>query len=158
MALTYSAIRTFAKAFMGSYVEMGFSSRMIQKDLISRFGKAYRFQNIQADIRSFTGMMKKQSILGKISTTTAVPNYAIVETELLAPYRYRVYAKLKVTEVETGATKEQYISFYDDERKSKDQWTQDFLSDYSDMYYNQNTIITSIDITMIEHDKRLSYG
>jgi hypothetical protein len=150
----FSAARTFAQNYMPTYIAQGFSSRMIQRDLIARWGEAYRMQNIQADMRKFMGVMKKQLSLEKIPFNVAVPKNVIVETELLMPYKYRVHGQIMLFNEETGETYKKSVSFYDDWNRGKSEWIEEFTKQYAEGEYDEGIYIMSMKITQVEHDRR----
>jgi len=153
----FSEARAFARVFMPSYVAQGFSSRMIQADLVTRFGKAYRMQNIQSDIRAFTGRGKKQAMVERADRSVLLPRQALVETELGQDYKYQVHANIDLYVVDTDTVVTKRVSFYDDFNRGVEGWTDEYLSRFADNYYETNTMIVRVEILEVDHFKGLPY-
>lgn len=157
MALVTSTIRSFAKSMMPSYIGMGFSGKKIQQDLIKRFGKAYRYQNILNDMRTVTGLAKLEHLYKNLPKDLPIPKTRLIETELLYPAKYRIHATVQMVNQDTGDVYNKRISFYDDENLGETAWLDRWSQQFVDGLYDTGIVVTTGRVTSVEHDKRFPY-
>ena len=148
--------RAMARAMMPRLVGFGWSSSKITSWLGS-YGASYRNTTMLADIRKFRNLAEYSPRVIAASPTTAISKSLLSEVELTRPRKYRVYAEGKYTDLETGYTRYKNLSFYDDTRRSKEDWAYEFEIAKREAEYMPNTSITDVRILAVEHNTKLGY-
>ena len=148
--------RAAARAMMPRLVGYGWSPSKITKWL-GGHNATYRRVTMLADIRQFRQVAEFGPKVVKLPTSKIVPKSILSEVDLSRARRYRVYGMGKYTDVETGAVRYRNLSFYDDTRRSKDEWAEEFERMKQAENYKPDQEITDIQIIHVEHNKGLSY-
>lgn len=117
----------------------------------------YRRVNMLGDIRRITGLAKLEKAVRLVSGSKLFPQYTMVESDFRSARRYFVKAKMLVYDEEIGDSYEKWVSFYDNQRSTKDQWTNDFMSGYVAGRYGEGVSIQSMEIVSVEHKKGWAY-
>jgi hypothetical protein len=147
----FSPARVFARNYMPTYLSLGFSSRAIQKDLIGRFGEAYRFQNIQADMRWSADIGKKEKMLDRLDISKAVPISAMNETVLSHDAYYKVYGQANFIDVNTGEVVSKRVSFFTDVNEGIGSFESLFSSKVDEYEYEEGMEFYSLKVKQIDH-------
>lgn len=155
--LTTAAIRSFARLAMPKYIGLGYSSRAIQADLKSRFGRAYRMQTIQADMRAHTGLAKYERFYRQVDKKARVPVSRLIETELTYPANYRIHAKMELSNPFTGLKYTKRVSWFTDVFDSVESTIEDFLNTFLSGRYNDTEVVNSINVVSAEHQRDFPY-
>lgn len=156
MPVEFGLARAVARAFIPSWVKLGFGANAITRELKS-FGLSYRRINMLKDIRELSGLMKMEKYISKLSDIVVIPKFGLVETELNRDRYYRVFAELEVHNTTTGLNEKRTLSWYDDELKSKSQWIKEFLEEQEEGKYAENEEIVGISIRSVEHNAGWRY-
>lgn len=108
-------------------------------------------------IREISGLMRLERAVRGHPRDVLPHRGLMVETELRRPRRYRVFADVTYFNTETGERQSQLISFYDDERLTKEQWRSAFDVARGESAYRTDEVVEKFDIRSIEHNKGWSY-
>ena len=151
MSVPSHLIRLFARQYMPVYLGMGLSSRKIQADLRSRFGKAYRMQNIQADMRQVDLRGKKQAMLERLDDSQKVPRSALIEEKFAYDTNYKIHAKIELFNTDSQQVTAKRVSFFDDVNRGTAGWEDEFTSLFSSKYGEEDNTIQTITIVQVDH-------
>ena len=148
--------RAAARAMMPRLVNYGWDSSKIIKWL-GGHGATYRRITMLADIRQFRDMADFSPRTVSYNVAKLFPKSMMGEADLTRQLRYHVYGTGRYTNIETGAVSYRRLSFYDDTRRSKADWGNEFthqkLESDSDPLY----VVDNITISYVEHNKGLDY-
>lgn len=150
------SIRALARAAIPGYLERGLGSNAIINAL-RPMGLSYRRTDMLADIRHFSGLAKLEGAVRAVAPTTIFPRHAMVETDLLRPRRYYVKARMTVFDELTLEEEERWVSFYTNQRMTKDQWSGDFIRGYVEGKYGAHEQIVNVEVASVEHKRGWSY-
>jgi hypothetical protein len=145
-------IRAVARAAIPGLLKQGLGSNAIINYLKPK-GLTYRRVNMLADIRHFSGLAKLENTVKVVAGDVIFPRYAMVETEYRAARRYYVKARMTILDEDTLEESERWVSFYDNTRKSKDQWSADFVRGYMEGRYGVSELIQDVSIASVEHKR-----
>lgn len=148
--------RAAARAMMPRLVAYGWSSSKITKWLAGH-GASYRRITMLSDIRQFRNMAKFSPRVVKYGSAKIIPKSIMSEVDLSRARRYRVFGMAKYTDVETGAVRYKNVSFYDDTRRSKDDWATEFEDMIKAEDYKPDQAISDVQILHVEHNRGLDY-
>ncbi|KKN36635.1 hypothetical protein LCGC14_0771580 [marine sediment metagenome] len=148
--------RAAARAMMPRLVNYGWSSSKITKWLAGH-NATYRRVTMLTDIRQFRNMAEFGPRVVKYTGSKIIPKSLMSEVDLSRARRYRVYGMAKYTDVETGAVRYKNVSFYADDRRSKDEWSQEFEDMIRAEDYKPDQVISDIKILHVEHNRGLEY-
>ena len=131
--------RAAAKAMFPRLIKSGWSGRKIYTWLGS-YGFQYHHSTFLSDVRRAKGLVDFGPEVVKLSSDTIVSRNKIVDSFLTQDRKYLITGQAKYTDINTGATRYRYISFYSDEQRSK----QDWIDEYNDAH-PENTTTTRPD-------------
>lgn len=137
-------------------VDYGWGSNRIIRWL-GKYGVHVRRATMLADIRQFRNMAQFGPRVVKYATGKIIPKSLLSEVNLSRARRYRVYGMAKYTDVETGYVRYKNVSFYDDTRRSKDEWSEEFEDMMKAEDYKPDQAISDIRILHVEHNRGLDY-
>lgn len=153
---TFGIGRAIFRAMISQFVGLGLSSNFMVREA-RRLGISYRRQTMLGDIRELSGLLGKEASVRQLSSSILVPRGVMVETDLRRARNYRVFGDVVYTNIETGVSRDQTISFYTNDRKSKDDWAADFVEDKEESEYLPEESVTGLVIRSVEHNKGLPY-
>lgn len=148
--------RAIFRAMISQFVGIGLSSNFMVREA-RRLGISYRRQVMLQDIREVGGLLGKEASVRQIGSSVIVPKGVMVETDLRRARNYRVFGDVVYTNIDTGVSREQTISFYDDQRRSKDDYISLYERDKEESEYLPEEEVTSLAIRSVEHNKGLPY-
>jgi len=148
--------RAIFRAMISQLVGLSLSSNFMVREA-RRLGISYRRQIMLQDIREIGGLLGKEASVKQISSSILIPKGVMVETDLRRARNYRVFGDVVYTNVNTGVERRQTISFYDDQRRSKDDYISFYERDKEESEYLPEESITSLAIRSVEHNKGLPY-
>lgn len=148
--------RAAARAMMPRLVKYGWGSSQII-DWLGKYGATYRRATMLADIRQYSNMVDFGPKVVNYAKNKIIPKSLLGEVDFARARRYRVYATGKYTDQETGKVTYRRLSFYDDERRSKQAWADEFSRMKSEEEYMPSFAIEDIEVLYVEHNKGLQY-
>jgi uncharacterized protein related to proFAR isomerase len=151
-----TAVRAIGRLAIGGLVKQGLGSNAII-GVLAEVGLSYRRTTMLADIREFTGLMRLEKTVRQVAMDAIFPQHAMVETYLRRARRYRVFGTLTVEDPLTWERKEVNVSFYTDDRKSKEEWEQDFFEEFRDSESAQGGELLDLQIRSVSHQSGWSY-
>lgn len=148
--------RAIFRAMISQFVGLSLSSNFMVREA-RRLGISYRRQIMLQDIREIGGLLGKEASVRSFGSSALIPKGLMVETDLRRARNYRVFGNVVYTNIDTGKSREQTISFYDNERRSKDDYISLYERDKEESEYLPEESITSLTIRSVEHNKGLPY-
>jgi len=150
------SIRAVAMATIPRLVAQGLGANAII-NVWKPLDLTYRRITMLADIRKISGLAKLEKQVRKVAPNKLFPQYAMVESKFRAARRYFIHARMMVTDEETGETVERWVSFFSNQRMTKDQWTEGFLAGYVSAMYGVGMSIESVELASVEHQRGWNY-
>lgn len=151
-----SVPRYLARMVIPKLVKQGLSASAIIRDLRGR-GLIYRRMSMLSDIRREVGIFKFGKAVVSLGSDVQIPKRIMVETDLLRARKYRVYGTAKYVNIETGRTTYEPVSFYDNTLRTKDQWSEEYISQKEEAKYREEVVCEGIEIFSVEHNKGFRY-
>lgn len=148
--------RAVARAMMPRLVGYGWSSSKITKWL-GGHGATYRRVTMLADIRKFRDMADFSSGTVRYRIDKLFPKSMMGEVDLTRELRYHIYGTGRYTNIETGAVSYRRLSFYDDVRRSKTDWGEEFIRQKLESDSDPLYVVDNITVSYVEHNKGLDY-
>jgi len=152
----YSAARAIAKMIMPGFINLGLGGNAIINMLRDR-GITYRRQTMLEDIREYSGMMKREAAVRAVDSAVLFPQWPMVETTLKRDRPYRIFGNLTLEDPYTWERKTVRVSFYADERRSKDEWINEFISRFPESTTVKGNVITDMELTSVWHMRGYGY-
>lgn len=156
MPSEYGLVRAAARLLIGPLIQQGLGSNAIIRQL-QGIGMSYQRTVMLADIRSFSGMAKLETTVRKIAGDLVFPQYGMVESTLRRARKYRIYGTLTLEDQDTWETTQRHVSFYSDDRRSKDDWEAEVMDLYEGGIYEEARRINLFEITSVEHQRGWNY-
>lgn len=156
MPAAVSAWRGVARNIIPALVGQGLGSNAII-NILRGFGLGYRRITMLADIRQVTGLARLERAVLGVAANVIFPQYGMVEGPLRRARRYRVYGRVTVEDVDTGAKEERMVSFYTDTRDSKEGWERSFLEETDVAGYGTGKRFAALTIASVEHQAGWGY-
>lgn len=148
--------RAIFRAMLPQLYSLGVSANFIIREA-RKIGVSYRRQTMLSDIRELTGLMAKEAATRSVGSNVLFPKGNMVETDLRRARNYRVFGDVIYTNIETGESRSQVISFYTNDRLSKDDWASSFEEDKEESEYLPEESVSGLTIRSVEHNKGLPY-
>lgn len=148
--------RAAAMAMIPRLVGYGWSSSKII-GWLGDYNATYRRATMLADIRRYTNMQAFGSRVIGYDNEKLFPKSMMGEHDLTRARRYRIYATAKYTDRESGAVSYRRLSFYDDTRRSKTAWGDEFKRMVGTENYMAEFDIDDVDVLYVEHNRGLDY-
>lgn len=120
-------------------------------------GGGYRYQDMRDDARKFTGRVKYQGAIERLSYNDVVPRGWMVETELKQPVKYRVFGKATFFDEESGQYLQKNVSFYTNDLAKTGDYGQSFFDTFQGRYESEDFPITEFKVTGMEHNSGFGY-
>lgn len=156
MPAAVSAWRGVARNIIPALVGQGLGSNAII-GVLRGLGLGYRRITMLADIRQVTGLSRlERTVIGVVSDVL-FPQFGMVESPLRRARKYRVYGRVTVEDVDTGAREERMVSFYTDTRDSKEGWERSFLAESEGTESRGAQRYVALQIASVEHQAGWSY-
>lgn len=121
------------------------------------YNATYRRVTMLSDIRRYTNMQDFGSKIVDYNIEKIMPKSFMSEIDLTRARRYRIYATAKYTDRESGAVSYRRLSFYDDTRRSKTAWGDEFKRMVGAETYMPDYDIDNVEVLMVEHNRGLDY-
>lgn len=148
--------RAVFRSFAPQWVRLGWSAnQMINR--AREMGIGFRRSEMLAITRAATGLEKLEKAVRATAGDALFPKYAMVEADFRAARRYLIHGVIRYTDPETGEETVDHISFYDNTRKTKDQWVSDWFdrSAWSDSV--EMVAIHGLEIVSVQHKPGWGY-
>lgn len=130
-------------------------SQMIS--IARRADGGYRYQVMLEDARKFTGRVKYQTQVERLSYNAVVPRSYMIETSLNQDVRYRVLGKATFYDEESGQYFSKDVSFYTDDYAKVGDYGKSFSESFGEYYEDQDLPITEFKVIGIEHNAGYDY-
>ena len=131
--------------------EMASAAEMMRR--AKKLGGSYRKTEMLADIREYTGRLKYQYQITRLSGDSAVPKSYMNEVKLKEPgANYQVWGKASFYDQNTGETYDHTVSFYHDTWKEKDEYASDFWSYFKNKYKEEGVEMISFEQFGLDHN------
>lgn len=152
MAILASAAKAAARGLLGQFFRMGFGANEAISQ-IRKLGYGYRRATMLRDYRAISGKMRKQDIVEDLPPDIRPDRRHFVETELRQPERsYRVFGEVQIYDWDEDKYVVKNVSWYDDQLRSKQQWSGEFVRQFGGIYAEYGQAVQSVKITAIEHN------
>lgn len=148
--------KAIGKAIIERFAPTGMSANKIIR-LAREQGGGYDRNLMVEDIRVAGQRFKNQYWVEQTGGNLAVSKGLMVETDLAAPRKYRVYGKQTYYDEETDDYYEETRSFYTDDLEKKDDWSSDYIDEFTEVPSQENIDIMGFSITAVEHNKGYGY-
>lgn len=148
--------RAVGRMMLRAAAQMGYGANKAIRWLKSA-GVSYRRQDMLADIRKFTGRLKYQANIEKMSGDRIVPRPWMVETELKQPRAYRVFGNATYLNPSTGKYETKRVSLYSDSLMTNDEFEKEYIEKSKAREYEGNSRVVGFRMQAIGHDKRRGY-
>jgi len=158
MSLATSIAKTIARAALKSLAfKYDWSFNRTYNFIRDVYGVAYRRADMLADFRRFKGRVKNEYGFEHLRDDWTIPKRLIVETDLGRPYNYRIFAKVTYYNNITGQYITKMASFYTDNRKSKQEYIDDFETMWYEKHEEYEWEISETKIVAMEHNQGMGY-
>jgi len=134
----------------------GWSGNRIQGYLTGR-GIGLRRGTIQGIVRTVTGRMKGERVIGGLGDFDELKPGHMVETTLGRPRRYRVFGDATYYDTISDQTFKRQVSFYTDERLAKAQYADLFDAYVTRMGASMQLELDDFEIRSLEHNRGWAY-
>ena len=123
-----------------------------------KLGGAYRRQEMLSDIRKYTGRVKNQVNIERMTGNSVIPKAWMVETDLNEPgANYRVFGKAQVVDYRSGLTTQQTFSFYHTDMMNNDNFAREFNETFAENSIEPDFEFVSFQVSFIEHNQGKPY-
>lgn len=151
-----SELRAWARLVIPGLVGQGFGVTRIVSQLRT-MGLSYRRQDMFRDVNELRDLNLLKQPTQDLPWDSIPKRNVMVETELKQFRKYRIYANVTYRDVKTGAESRQIISFYSNERRTKDEWITEYIDMKTAADYRPDVYVAQMDIWGIEHNRGWSY-
>ncbi len=151
-----SIARAIGKAIIEQLAPTGVGANYIIR-MARAQGGGYRRTAMLEDIRVASDRFKNQYWVEKQASNEVVHQGLMVETELKANARYRVYGRMNYYDELDGQHYTEIKSFYTDDLANKGNWSDEFVRQRGKAYSGQEMDILSFEITAVEHNRGYPY-
>jgi len=148
--------RYFFRAMVPSYINKAMSANAMI-NAARGLGVSYRRTNMLRDIREFTGLMRKEGAVRATPADDYVKLGNMTEIDLKRDRRYRGFADVTYKNTLTGETLTKTISFYDDERRTAEDWAKEFDRKRKEIQYRDDEDLISFTLRAVEHQAGWDY-
>jgi len=149
--------RALARAMFPEWASKGWSAARMIRGLKTLKIPTYRRSIMLADIRVSMDTIKfTPKVLG-LKANVRVPKSAMVETELRKDAKYRIFARSKERDIETGRVSYPHKSIYTNKLGSKDEYADDFIEIAEKGGAGTYKVVEEIQIIGIQHFKGRTY-
>jgi len=148
--------RALFRAMIPTFIGLEWTSTAMTNQAL-RMGVSYRRTNMLADIREFTGLMRHETAIRATPSTVRVAKFDMTEVDLRRARRYRGFADATYRNIETGEQVTKPISFYDDELRTEDEWSDVFDEDRRLAEYKPGEELVGFTLTAVEHQSGWDY-
>lgn len=157
MSIAALSMRSIGRALMPAAINAGLSATAFRKQLVRDYGSAYRWQNLLADWREFSGMVRWERNVRATASERVIPRAWYTEVDLRRERRYRIHAYQEYYDEETGEVEERRVSWYTNQMKSKGEMEDDYVNkrDTAQLYPGKH--ILKLEIYAVEHNQTWDY-
>lgn len=148
--------RYLGRMVIPKLVKKGFGRAGIVRYLRGTTG-GWHYQTMLGDIRESQGMVKFGKAVKSLGGGVIPAKRIMIETELTAARRYRVFGMAKYVHIETGHIKYELKSFYSNELRTKDDWAKEFIREQPLTESDPEYLPEELDIFSIEHQEGWHY-
>lgn len=148
--------RYLGRMVLPKLVKKGLSTPAIIRYLRGHTGSWSRTVML-GDIREVQGIAQFGKAVKSLSSTAIPVKGIMVEADLKAARKYRVFGTAKYINKETARTTYEPISFYDDTLRTKQDWSNEYIRMKETEQYREEVVCETVDIFAIEHNKGFRY-
>lgn len=148
--------RYLGRMVIPKLVKKGFSRSGIVSYLRRTTG-GWHYQTMLGDIRETQGIVRFGKAVKSLGGGVIPAKRIMVEADLSAARRYRVFGMGKYVNVETGFTKYKPVSFYANKLRTKDDWAELFKKEQPLTESDPEYLCEELDIFAIEHQEGWHY-
>lgn len=153
---TYGIKRMIVKAVAPGLSRAGYRIQKIGS-VMQQAGAKYAEPTFTEDLKLAEQMVQAEGRVPESLRGVLFPINQMVETSMPSAHLYRGFAKVQLGNIETGEIRETWISFYDDQRRSWDDWEQQMRSWFSLSESGETEVITAIDFQEVWHNQGADY-
>lgn len=155
-AVIAGSLRAIARASIPSLVKQGFGANAIIASL-RHHGLGYRRTVMLGDIRTLSGLMKKEGAMMAFASTKLIPRGLMVESTYRSARRYLIRGKMTTVLEATGEEVTQVVSWFSNTLMTKDQWLDKFMAAYLERAYAPGVTIKHVEVASVEHKMGWGY-
>lgn len=122
-----------------------------------REGFSYRRTDMLRDIRKFTGLMRHEKAIRATPKDQWIKRGHMTELNLKRDRRYRGYADATFRNIETGDLTETSVSFYDDELRIEEEWSEEWDAKRIEKLYREDEVLVGFEMRGLEHQAGWAY-
>lgn len=148
--------RYLGRMVIPKLLKKGYSVPAVVRYLRKTTG-GWRYQIMLMDIREIRGIQRFGKAVKRLSFTAIPSKRIMVETELRAARKYRIFGTAKYVNKETGRTTYESISFYDNTLRTKERWGEEYMRMKEQAKYREEVVCEELDIFSIEHQEGWDY-
>lgn len=149
--------RAWLRLYIPDLIALGLNASGIVRE-IRRIGQGgYRYQDMLFDIRQERAVEKYQPLVEKLDSTRVIPKSMMIQSPLAKDTNYKITATMNYYDFADSQHKQKFITIWDTERKSKEDYAADYIRSPSALQYERDIEILDIDIFKIEHHEGWSY-
>lgn len=118
--------RAVFRSFAPRWANLGWSANAMINEA-KKLGVSFRRSEMLGMTRWATGLAKLEAAVRRAGGDELFPQYAMVPSDFRAARRYLIHAEIYFTDPVTGQEVTEHISFFDNTRKTKNQWLGDWF-------------------------------
>lgn len=149
--------RAIFRSFLPGWVRLGWKPAKMFQEAKRLKIPSYKTQVMYDDIRLQRDRFNYTDKVVDFTATKTPTKRIMIETELRRRRKYRITGHFRVRDVETGYFKDEIRNFYSDTLRTKEGWSDEFMTRYSIPEIARYKIYESGEIVTIEHNKGWAY-
>lgn len=144
--------RAVFRSFAPRWAKLGWSANAMINEA-KKLGISYRRKDMLTTTRWAKNLQRLEEAVRRTPGDELFPQYAMVPSDFRSARRYLIHAEIHYVDQFTGTDEIQHISFFDNTRKTKDQWLADWFdraprTDSWDMAAIHGAVIVSVEHKM----------
>lgn len=148
--------RYLGKMMLGEFARQGWIGAKMIRELTRTTG-TWRKTTMLRDIREAIDIETFGKAVREIPINVRMPKSVMVETELTRPRRFRIFSRVRETNIYTGRITYTKVSIYDDSWRTPEQWSEELLRQKKKSDSDPTVTIDDIDLVLVEHNKGWRY-
>lgn len=153
---TIGARRVIARMVSPALKKAGYRIAQIGTTLESA-GIKYGEPEFTTDLVELAGKSEAEKLVPEALRGKLFPIENMVQAAMPSRYKYRGFAKGIFRDVDTGDFRESWISFYDNQRRSWEEWEDMVTSWYKISESGKTEELVSIDFQELRHNAKADY-